>query len=207
MARRLIGAAFEMGVAETAIAALQKQHAFAGLRQIADQGFAVFFQNLGARGHAHDRIVTAGARHILAHAGQTVFGADMLLIAVVDQGVEIVHRHGPDIAAAAAIAAIGAAKFDELLTPEGDATIAAIAGANVDLGFVEEFHAASFRVRTFAPARTVRHPMHQHPPQAPLAPDRSSDAGHKSGVSGRMVNLVMQRLQIFWCARNSLAPA
>ena len=68
----------------------------------------------------------------------------MLLEAVVDQGVEILHRFGPDIAAAAAIAAIGSAIFDELLAPERDAAVTAGAGLDIDLGDVEKFHAAFF---------------------------------------------------------------
>jgi hypothetical protein len=39
----------------------------------------------------------------------------MLLIAIVDESVETVDRLDPDIAAAAAIAAVGAPKFDEFL--------------------------------------------------------------------------------------------
>ena len=44
------------------------------------------------------------------------------------------------VAAAAAIAAVGAAIFDVLFTAEGDDAVAAVAGAHVDLGLVEEFH-------------------------------------------------------------------
>ena len=61
-------------------------------------------------------------------------------VAVVDQRVEAVHRLDHDVAAAAAIAAARAPELDELLAPERDAAVAAVAGANVDLGLVEEFH-------------------------------------------------------------------
>ena len=65
---------------------------------------------------------------------------EVLRVAVVDQGVEPVDRLDHDVAAAAAVAAARAAVLDELLAPERDAAVAAVAGANVDLGFVEEFH-------------------------------------------------------------------
>ena len=45
----------------------------------------------------------------------------MLLVAEVDQRVQIVHRLDDDVAAAAAIAAVGPAELDELLAPEADA--------------------------------------------------------------------------------------
>ena len=68
---------------------------------------------------------------------------EVLGVAVVDQSVEAVDRLDHDIAAAAAIAAARAAVLDELLAPERDAAVAAVAGADIDLGFIEEFHRLS----------------------------------------------------------------
>src|SRR5262249_14403298 len=51
-------------------------------------------------------------------------------------------RLGPDVAAATAIAAPRAAIFDELLAPERDAAVPAFAGFDIDLGNIEELHAA-----------------------------------------------------------------
>ena len=65
---------------------------------------------------------------------------EVLLVAIVDQRVEAVDDFDDDIAAAAAIAAVGAAELDELLAPEADAAGAAVARADIDLGLVEEFH-------------------------------------------------------------------
>ena len=67
----------------------------------------------------------------------------MLLVAVVDQRVEAVDRLDDHVAAFAAVAALGPAEFDELLAPERDAAVAAGAGRDIDLGFVEEFHGVS----------------------------------------------------------------
>src|SRR6185437_2531018 len=143
--RSLIGGAFEMRVAEAAIAALEQQQPITFIGEIGDESFAVFFQNLRADGHAHDRVIAARTRHLLAHAGQAVLGADVLLVAIVDQRVEVFDRFGPDIAALAAIAAVRSAIFDELLAPERDAAVTAVAGLDIDLGLVEESHAADFR--------------------------------------------------------------
>lgn len=50
----------------------------------------------------------------------------MLLIAEVDERIEAVDGFHPDIAAAAAVAAVGAAELDELLAAEGNGARAAI---------------------------------------------------------------------------------
>ena len=65
---------------------------------------------------------------------------EMLLIAIVDQRVQTVDRFDPDVAAAPAIAAIGTAHLDELLTAKGDAAGATVAGADIDLRLIQEFH-------------------------------------------------------------------
>ena len=75
------------------------------------------------------------ARAILA-----LLRLEMLLVAVVDQRVQAVGDLDDDIAAAAAIAAGRAAEFDELLAAERHAAVPAVAGADIDLCFVKEFH-------------------------------------------------------------------
>ena len=65
---------------------------------------------------------------------------EVLLVAVVDQRVEAVDRLDDHVAAAPAVAAVRAAELDELLAPERHAAVAAVAGADIDLGLVEELH-------------------------------------------------------------------
>ena len=67
-------------------------------------------------------------------------GLEVLLVAIVDQGVEAVGAFGDDIAAAPAIAAVRPAELDELLAPERDGAGAAVARLHIDLGLVEELH-------------------------------------------------------------------
>ena len=80
---------------------------------------------------------------------------EVLLVAVVDQRVEAVDGLDHDVAAAAAVAAGRSAELDELLAPERDAAVAARAGRDIDLGFVEEFHGRdiAYRGRGLHPAR------------------------------------------------------
>ena len=65
---------------------------------------------------------------------------EMLLVAIVDQRVQSIDADRHDIAAASAVAAVGPAEFDEFFAPERDGARAAIAGADVDFGLIEEFH-------------------------------------------------------------------
>ena len=72
-----------------------------------------------------------------------VLRLEVLLVAVVDQRVEPVDAFEDDVAAAPAIAAGRAAELDELFAPERHAAVAAVAGADIDLGFVKEFHGST----------------------------------------------------------------
>ena len=69
-------------------------------------------------------------------------GLEMLLVAIVDQRVEAIDAFDDDVAAAPAIAAIGAAELDEFFAQERYGAGAAVAGADIDLGLVEKFHFA-----------------------------------------------------------------
>ncbi len=77
---------------------------------------------------------------VLAHAVAAGRALEVLLVAIIDQRIEAVLRLDPDIAALAAIAAIGPAERNEFLPPERNRPSPAIAGADDDLGLVEEFH-------------------------------------------------------------------
>ena len=71
----------------------------------------------------------------------------MLGVAEVDQGVQALDRLEDDVAALAAVAAVGAAIFDIFLAPEADRARPAGAGADEDLGLVEEMHGPALSAR------------------------------------------------------------
>src|SRR5258708_31160619 len=132
-----------MGVAEAAIAAFRQHVSLAEFGEIVDQGFAVLVENLGADGNLeHDRLAV-GAMAVLAHAVGALGCLEVLLIAIIDQGVEPVGDLDNDVAASAAIAAARSAELDILLAPKRHAAVAAVAGADIDLGFIEKFHGVS----------------------------------------------------------------
>src|SRR5580704_4231884 len=140
-ARRAIGRGFEVRVAEAAVAAAREHGALATLGEIGKQSNAVFLVDLGTHRHLEQGVSTVGAVAVLAHAGAAILGEEVLLITIVDEGVEAFDRLGDHITALAAVAPVRAAELDELLAPERHAAVAAVAGANIDLGLVEEFHA------------------------------------------------------------------
>ena len=120
--------------------------------EIGEERFAIFFVDLGADRHLEHGVGAVGAMAVLAHAGAAVLCQEMLLVAIVDQRVEAVDRFGDHVAAFAAVAAIRPAELDEFLAPERHAAVAAVAGANIDLGLVEEFHLSNVKTRLAAAA-------------------------------------------------------
>ena len=141
LARGAVGRGLVAGVAAAAHAALEEDHALADLGEVGEQrALLVVGEDLGADRDLDDQIGAAGAGAVGARAALAARGAEMLGVAEVDQRIEARHRLEHDVAALAAVAAVGPAELDELLAPEADRAGAARAGADVDLGLVEEMH-------------------------------------------------------------------
>ena len=85
-------------------------------------------------------IGAAGAGAVLAHAMAALLRLEVLLVAIVEQRVEVRHAFEDDVAAFAAVAAVRSAELDIFLAAEADAAIAAVTGAHINLGFIEELH-------------------------------------------------------------------
>src|SRR5262245_2489096 len=140
VARRAVGRGLEVRVAEAAVAAFGEHRALAHLGEIGEQRLTVLLVDLGADRNLHHNVGAVRAMAILAHAATAVLGGVVLLIAVVDQRVEALDGERHHVATLAAVAAVGPAELDEFLAPERHAAVPAVTGADVDLGFVEEFH-------------------------------------------------------------------
>ena len=123
---------------------LRKVDALADRGQVGEQrALLVVGEDLGSDRDLDDEVVAARAGAVGAGAALAARGAEMLGVAEVDQRIEARHRLEHDVAALAAVAAVGPAELDELLAPEArprrgrrrpDFTI--------DLGLVEEMHSA-----------------------------------------------------------------
>src|SRR5690606_40030836 len=138
--RRPVHRALEVHVALAAGTALGHQQALAVPGEVADDLVGGDVDDLGADRHPDHHVLAGLAEHLPAHAVLTPLGAEVTLVAEVDQGVEVLVGNQPDAAAVAAVAAVGAAQRDELLPAEADATVAAVAGGDQDGGFVTELH-------------------------------------------------------------------
>src|SRR3712207_5260694 len=101
-----------MLVAAAAVSASREQHPVAGMDEIGNHRRIVGLEDLGSDRHAQDDIAALGAGTALAHAVAALLGLEMLLIAIVDKGVQPVDGLGPNVPALATIAAIGPAEFD-----------------------------------------------------------------------------------------------
>src|SRR5690606_17453112 len=108
--------------------------------QVADHFVGVDIDHHRADGNADANILAVAAGHLPAHAVLSALRAEATLMAEVDEGGEAFVSHQPDAAAVATIAAIGSAEGNEFLAAETDATVAAVAGRDVDFRFVYKFH-------------------------------------------------------------------
>ena len=70
-------------------------------------------QHLGPDRHLDDEVAAAGAGLVAAGAALAARRLEMLGVAEVDQGIEALDRLEDDVAALAAVAAVGAAIFDD----------------------------------------------------------------------------------------------
>src|SRR5690554_6805933 len=129
-----------MQVPKTAIPTACQLNPLAQFGHIGDHRFLILVQNFGADGDAQNNIVAVFTRALPAHAGLTVTGKEMLLIAKVDQRVEAVNHLDKDRAAIATITTVGTAIFDMLFTAKADTPSPAAAGADIDLGQIEKLH-------------------------------------------------------------------
>src|SRR6187397_204231 len=104
-----------MGVAEAAVAATQQHDAVAWIDQVGNQSFAILIQDLRAWRHFQHHVGTLGARAVLAHAVTALLGLEVLLVAVVEQRVEIRYALDDHVATPTPGAAVRAAELDEPL--------------------------------------------------------------------------------------------
>ena len=143
LARRAVGRGLVARVAAPAVAAAQEADALALLGEVEQQGaIVVVGQDLRADRDLDHQIVAARAGAVAARAGGAAARLEMLGITKVDQRVEAGDGFEHDVAALAAVAAVGAAIFDIFLAPERHGAGAAVAGLHENLCLVEEMHRA-----------------------------------------------------------------
>ena len=91
-----------------------------------------------ALGHRHDGVVAAGAVALLALAVGAVAGAAVRVVAEGEQRRDVAVGDEPDVAAVAAVAAVGPALGDVGLAAERDGAGTAVAALDVEVALVDE---------------------------------------------------------------------
>src|SRR6266702_3724950 len=129
-----------MAVAKAAIAAAQQHDALARTGQVGNEALLVVGENLRPDRYAQHGVAPLGAGFVRAGAAAPVLRPEMLLVAVIDQRVEVVGGDEDDVATLPAIAAIGPAEFDEFLAAKAHRAAPAISALQIDLALVEKFH-------------------------------------------------------------------
>ena len=158
----------EPGVALAALATRGAQPAVAVVQQIGEH-LAVLGLDDGADGHLHDGVVAAGTVLLLAGAVCPAVGLAVGVVTERQQRRHVAIRHEPDVAAVAAVAAVGAAPVDVRLAPERHAAGATIAALDVEATLV---HEVRHRARIGAGgADTV--PRHSYDGSMPTPPTTS----------------------------------
>ncbi len=86
--------------------------------------------------------MSSAPRAVLVRAAAVLaaIGAMDARVAIVDQRVDVAVGHGPDAAAASAVAAVGSAARHVFFAPKRRRAVAAVAADDLDERFVEEFH-------------------------------------------------------------------
>src|SRR5690606_13737548 len=130
--RRAVDRALEVHVAQAALATAGHQQAVAVAHQVADHLVGVDVDHLGAHRDLDDDVLAPLAVARLAQAVLAALGADDALVAEVAERVEVARGLQPHVAAVATVPTVGTAERDELLAPESDAAVAAVAGDDGD---------------------------------------------------------------------------
>ena len=140
LARRAVDARLEVKVSQAALAAARQQRTLAVLGQVRQSLAGVGIDD--HRADRHPQFDVLACRPVAVGAA-TALAVGRLVpprIAVVDQRVDVAVGDCPDAAAAPAVASVRPALRDELLATKRSAAVAAVAGSDLNGGFVDELH-------------------------------------------------------------------
>ena len=107
---------------------------------ILDDRFAVVGDNLRADGNFDDQVFAFASETVFAFAVVSAFRFEMLLIAEIDQRIQIRDGFKNHVAAASAVPAVRSAEFDILFATKRATAVAPVAGFKVNLRLIQKFH-------------------------------------------------------------------
>src|SRR5262249_38349137 len=141
-ARRGVPRRFEMDVAAPAVAAARDDRARPRLVEVVEHLARVGVHHDRPERHLDDEVLAGLAVLVAVAARLAALGAVVLLVLEIEERGQLLVGDEHHAAAVAAVAARRAAAGNVRLAPEGRDAVAAVAGLDVDLGFVDEDHAA-----------------------------------------------------------------
>ena len=127
----------ERGVAEAALTAGRDDESHAGLVEVGELA-AVGRRDHGAQRNRQLERLTLIPAAVVAHAGSAVAARAVRAAVVAEQGRDLRVGDERDVAAVAAVAAVGSGERLELLALDRDAAVAAVTGAQVERHLVDE---------------------------------------------------------------------
>ena len=134
-----------MRIAEAVKATLCHRQHLAGGRHVADGRPGLFVDHRGPDGNPHIQGLAARSGLVPASPGATVFPPAPWHETKIDEGVQGGVADESDIGAIAAVAAIGPALRQVRTATKTQATVAALAGFDIDHRLIDEFHGSARR--------------------------------------------------------------
>ena len=156
LARGTVGRGNEGVVAATAATALGDDDLVTVLLEVAQDVAAIAVADDGARRHGNEELVSLAAVAVGRLALAAAFGPPVLAIDDVGEAVGAGDRTDNDVAAVAAIAAVGAALGHILLAPEATAARAAVAALDVNRHPIHEYHGDTNHPKNISPPPAER---------------------------------------------------
>ena len=140
---RAVDGTFKAHVAKTAIAALGDGDDLARMQQFIQHLTRLDIADDRTNGHLERDIAARCTKHVRPHAVLATLGFMAARIPEIHQRIQVGICHCEHMPAPTPIPAVGPTEFLVFFMPERHATIAAITGSNVYVGFVDELHGAS----------------------------------------------------------------
>ena len=138
---------YEVSVSQAAAAARGHDYTLAGLGKVSELahgflGLGIELADNRSEGNPQDKVGAVGAVAFCTLAVGAALGAEVVLVAVIDERRELGVGNHHDVAAVAAVAAVGAALRDKRLATEGHAARSAVAALDIDMREIGEsiFH-------------------------------------------------------------------
>ena len=130
-------------IAAPAAPAWCDQNPLARLGQIGDHFAGILIGDHRSDRHRQNHVRAGMSGTIGAFAVAAAIGFEFAIVAVAEQRIVVRIRFQVNAAAVAAVAARRPAARHKFLAAERNAAVAAVAGLNVDFGFVNEHHGTS----------------------------------------------------------------